>query len=112
MPKATVRNRRNVLPIRGRKEADKTMRKMMMVALFSVLSLSACAVEEPVQTAQDEAPAEQQPCNTADDHHARPTNARELEEEGEAVWLQCDDNSECESNVCDLEIHTCREYPF
>jgi hypothetical protein len=95
------------------------MRKMMMVALFSVLSLSACAIQQPEETT-DESSAEQEDSPPKGDPKDWPAiqaweraryNGHEVDD-GEAIWLQCDDASECESNVCDLEIHTCREYPF
>jgi len=95
----------------------KTMRKIMMAAVFSVLSLSACVDFEPGQTADpieasDESPAEQ-PCNTT---HA-PTISDQVEEQvtdGHSVLsaIPCDDDGDCWSNVCDFEKHLCREYPF
>ena len=95
------------------------MRKMMMAALFSVLSLSACAVQEPDETTQ-ESSAEQEDESTKGDPKEWPAiqawerarfDSHDVDD-GIAEWLECDHASECESNVCDLETRTCREYPF
>jgi hypothetical protein len=94
------------------------MRKMMMAALFSVLSLSACVDMEPGQPAEasnesvDEAPAEQPPC-----HAAPPTISDDMAEQVSELppvltAIPCDDNGDCWSNVCDREKHYCREFPF
>jgi hypothetical protein len=97
------------------------MRKIMMVALFSVLSLSACAVEDPTQT--DDPAVEEIDGSKLDSMEpvqpAEPTEmveAHDLDRMSELPAVleatQCDDHSDCYSNVCDLEKHLCRQFPF
>ena len=101
------------------------MRKIMMAALFSVVSLSACAVEEPQQpdpasatagdsvqdTAGDEgqqmdSPIEVQPTPTPGQ---REVNVKDVEQ---TTMVSCERDDDCESTRCDLETHHCRLYPW
>ena len=89
------------------------MRKMMMAALFSVLS--ACAVEPADdQGGDDPAAIEEEPM----DQTPSPQLVKDigLKDQIESVSprsaLQCTENSDCEYNVCDQETHTCCMYPF
>jgi hypothetical protein len=101
------------------------MRKIMMAALFSVISLSACAVEDPqqadpanatttgdtvVETAGEQGqqlePVEAQPTKTPGQ---RDVNAQGMDEQS---MVSCDGDDDCESTRCDLETHHCRAYPF
>jgi hypothetical protein len=97
------------------------MRKIMMVALFSVLSLSACAVEDPTQA--DESADEidgskldsMEPAQSAEptemvQEHGIDGRMTEMTPVLEAT--HCEANSDCYSNVCDLEKHLCRQFPF
>ena len=97
------------------------MRKIMMVALFSVLSLSACAVEDPnqdestseeidgskldsMEPAQPEQPSEMVQNHDIDGHMTEVTPVLEA--------THCEEHSDCYSNVCDFEKHLCRQFPF
>jgi hypothetical protein len=89
------------------------MRKIMMAALFSVLSLSACAVDDVATDESDgaqiqeaiepEAPAVRPEEDLADEA---------IELTPELSTIACNVNDECPSNVCDLEKRKCRLYPF
>lgn len=97
------------------------MRKIMMAALFSVLTLSACAVEDPTQTddmAVDEIDGSKLD-STEPVEPAEPTEmveAHGLDRMNELTPVleatECEANSDCYSNVCDLEKHLCRQFPF
>lgn len=94
------------------------MRKMMMAALFSVISLSACAVEpqpsDPtsenvVDTSGEDLPTdpiEAQPPATIP---VKP-GADNAQTPNEAI--ACNTNADCPTSICDLEKHFCRQYPF
>lgn len=108
------------------------MRKMMIAVLFSVVSLSACAVEDPQQAQQD--PAGDTVVDTAGEHGQQVDPAIEAQpsvpEEAppsvlddvnammtdnpmdEAEMVSCDRDSDCESTRCDVQTHHCRLYPF
>ena len=93
------------------------MRKMMMAALFSVISLSACAVEpqqpEPtdenvVDTSGQNLPTDPiEPQPTEIPMKAGAENAQ-IPIEG----IACQTNADCPTQICDLEKHFCRVYPF
>src|ERR1041385_7284649 len=98
------------------------MRKMMMAALFTVLSLSACGVSNPgdpqddgeaviddsADPAPDPAPAPAQPEHQRADELGIGDKGQELPPVLSA--MACASNGDCPSNVCDFEKHVCREY--
>jgi hypothetical protein len=94
------------------------MRKMMMAALFSVVSLSACAVDPQ----QPDPPSDENVVDTSGQNlptdpietqpAAIPVKAGAENAQIPIEGIACETNADCPTQVCDLEKHFCRVYPF